>query len=128
MRSFIHKLLILCCAVYLGGAHWLLLQVTAWTGMIVSRAQITSVRDAVGSTLDGSHPCNICRAIKRGQNDEDSQQPKTAWTKRVDDGKLILLVRCQLPPIALGGEIVWPIYASCTSQLAEAPPTPPPLA
>lgn len=128
MKSFLHKLLVLACAIYLGGAHWMLLQVTAWTGMIVARSQSASVGEAVRTTLDGRHPCNICRAIKEGQSDEQEQQTKVPWVQKLQEGKLILLSRCQVPPAIFAGEVSWPSFAEVAERRSETPPTPPPLA
>ena len=47
MKPVLHKLLIVCCALILGGAHWAILQMTTWTGMVVTRSQTMSVAEAV---------------------------------------------------------------------------------
>ena len=71
MKSFLHKLIILSCALYLSGAHWVVLQGTAWTGMLISRSLTASVAEAVSSTFDGQHPCPMCSAITEGRCNEE---------------------------------------------------------
>ena len=74
MKPLFHKLLLAACALHLSGAHWALLQVTAWTGMLVERSQTSGVVAAVVTTFDGEHPCALCTAITAGQTEEKQKQ------------------------------------------------------
>ena len=47
-----------------------MLQTVAWTGMLVTYAQQTSIRDAVAKTFDGKHPCRLCKLVREGQQSE----------------------------------------------------------
>lgn len=67
-----HLLLILTLLVSVGG-HWALLQTAAWAGMFVSHAQQGSLVEALSKTLDGEHPCALCKAVKRGQDEQKRQ-------------------------------------------------------
>ncbi|MCC6234859.1 MAG: hypothetical protein IT580_19610, partial [Verrucomicrobiales bacterium] len=44
------------------GLHWAVLQGVAWTGMLVTYSRDASLAEAVSRTLDGEHPCALCRA------------------------------------------------------------------
>jgi hypothetical protein len=57
------------------GAHWLVLQTAAWTGMIVVRSQTAGVGEAVRTTFDGQHPCRLCVAVNEGQQQEREEMP-----------------------------------------------------
>jgi hypothetical protein len=57
-----------------GGAHWLVLQSVAWTGMLVTRASNGSLIEAVKLTFDGAHPCALCERIEAGRKGEKQQE------------------------------------------------------
>jgi hypothetical protein len=65
--------LALFCAVWLSGGQWSLLQVTAWSGMIVTRTVESGVKDALASTFDGEHPCPLCKVITHAQQEKEDQ-------------------------------------------------------
>ena len=111
MKSVLHKLLIICCVLYLSGAHWMVLQVTAWTGMLVARSQTAPVAEVVEKTFDGKHPCRLCLAIKNTQ-----------------EVKFVELEGVALPELLAAGEIRWPDIVGAALARMDAPPTPPPLA
>lgn len=46
------------------GGDTAVLQGVAWLGMIVSRAPAQGVAAAVDSSLDGSSPCALCKAVR----------------------------------------------------------------
>ena len=52
-----------CCA----KMHLPLLQVVAWTGMVVKYAQTAPLSTAIEMTFDGDHPCPLCLAIRKAQ-------------------------------------------------------------
>ena len=54
---------VLLLAVLLISGHTAGLQVVAWIGMTVERAQTMPFAEALRSSLDGSQPCGICRAV-----------------------------------------------------------------
>jgi hypothetical protein len=128
LRTAVHKLIILCCALYLSGAHWMVLQTTAWTGMLISRSLNVSVAEAIDSTFDGQHPCRMCEAISSGHQTEERSQKEFELLKK--GGELKFLEFCVLSVLPrLGGTTVpWPELVSSVVRRTEAPPTPPPLA
>lgn len=128
MRSTLHKLLILCCALYLSGAHWVVLQTTAWTGMLISRSLTTSVSDAIETTFDGQHPCVMCSGIANAKQSEQHSEQSFDLLKKVGEVKFLELASLHASFDTRPKALVWP--ASCFQVLtrSEAPPTPPPLA
>ena len=41
--------------------------------MFVSHAQQGSLAEALSKTFDGKHPCALCKAVKRGHEDQKKQ-------------------------------------------------------
>jgi hypothetical protein len=74
VRLAAFRILAILCALHVSGAHWLALQTAAWTGMLVSRAQTSTVSEAVRTTFDGEHPCALCQAVEEGQQKEKDNE------------------------------------------------------
>lgn len=126
MKPLVHKLLLIVCALHLSGAHWAVLQVTAWTGMLVSRSQTSGVAEAVATTFDGEHPCAICTAITAGQ--QEGKQTEFPALKAMEEIRLVVADRVALPPRYAAGDVVWPGFLMSDLRRTDAPPVPPPLA
>jgi hypothetical protein len=75
VRPIAFRILAILCALHVSGAHWLVLQTAAWTGMLVNRSQETTVSEAVRTTFDGEHPCALCQAVEEGQQKEKDNEP-----------------------------------------------------
>jgi hypothetical protein len=126
VKSVFHKFLILVCALHLSGAHWVMLQVTAWTGMLITRVQEAPVRRAVATTFDGEHPCAMCLSISAAKKQEE-KKPDAPAVPTPGDFKCVAVVPFTLPAAALVGEQTWPKMRGENGRWQEAPPTPPPL-
>jgi hypothetical protein len=114
--------LILAVALSLG-LHWALLQSVAWTGMFVSYAQHTTLREAITKTFDGKNPCRICKLVREGQQSEKAKE------------SVLPLVKIESLPCAAGFILTPPAPLSvpiasdqAASLRAESPPIPPPRA
>ncbi|MBV9488838.1 MAG: hypothetical protein JO069_03820 [Verrucomicrobia bacterium] len=57
------------------GAHWALLQATAWMGMLVHYSEQAGIQTGLVQTFDGAHPCHVCEAIKSGKKQEGKKAP-----------------------------------------------------
>jgi hypothetical protein len=125
--SVFRTILTLVCALYLGGAHWMVLQVTAWTSMIVTRTSEVGVTLAVETTFDGKNPCRMCDAVQEAQK-EEQQQPISQLGGAVKELKLVSLASCELPPLLATEELVWRTSSEDYSRCMDAPPTRPPIA
>ncbi|NBV86594.1 MAG: hypothetical protein EBS01_10115 [Verrucomicrobia bacterium] len=128
MKATFHKLLILCCALYLSGAHWTILQTTAWTGMIISRSLNSSVSEAIESTFDGKHPCNLCSAIADGRHSEERSQKDLELLKKLGDFQYPAWLSTEIQPRFDSSAVLWPLFSPQAATRNTAPPTPPPLA
>ena len=67
------KVAVILAVILSVGLHWALLQSVAWTGMFVSFAQQTTLREAFTKTFDGKNPCRICKLVREGQKSETEQ-------------------------------------------------------
>ena len=128
MKCLFHKFLIVCCALYLSGAHWMVLQTTAWTGMLLSRSSRAGVAEAVTTTFSGEQPCRMCVAISKGEQEEREHQPLAPVLKKMQEIKLVAMDSFELPARVSGGEMQWPEFVCSDPWRTEAPPVPPPLA
>ena len=61
--------------------HLPVLQVVAWSGMLVSYSQDTDVATAVEMTFNGENPCPMCTAIKAQQLKSNADQLQAASTQ-----------------------------------------------
>lgn len=63
-----------------------MLQVVAWSGMLVSYTQSDGVVEAARKTFDGEHKCKLCHAIDASREAEQKQNdgpkaPSPEWSK-----------------------------------------------
>jgi len=127
-RNIYTSAMALFVALWLTGGQSMVMQVTAWSGMLVSRSFESSLKEAVVTTFDGQHPCAMCTAIKHVQKDrEDPQAPaplKILGKLKIDAS--IDVHTIVVAPSSLLLVIPWPdmILASSTCDLD--PPVPPP--
>jgi hypothetical protein len=52
--------------VLLIGGHWGMLQVVAWTNMLIDYSRDNSFAEAVEMTFSGDHRCEICKQVDAG--------------------------------------------------------------
>ena len=71
-------ILALCVSI---GAHWAALQSVAWATMIVDYSHHVSLARAVAQTLDGEHPCDLCKHIVAAQHSQKKQDTVAATLK-----------------------------------------------
>lgn len=128
MKLFVRQILTLACALYLSGAHWMLLQTAAWTGMLVSRSADAGVVEAVETTFNGAHPCAMCVAISKGQEQEKKDEKKMPDVKKLMELRLVVLEIYDIPRSRENGEVEWARMSDSAGRRVEAPPTPPPVA
>ncbi len=128
MKDALHRLLIVCCALYLSGAHRVALQTTAWTGMVIARSISGPLSEAVQSTFDGEHPCQVCKVISSGKQTEERSRQAFELLKKAGALKFV-----DVRPLTVGlprpslESVWWPALVDCSGRGADAPPTPPPL-
>ena len=71
---------VLCCSL---GLQWAVLQGIAWTGMLISFSRDGSLVEAVAKTFDGEHPCPLCKAVDKGQK-QDQEKSIQVPMKKLD--------------------------------------------
>lgn len=96
--------------------------------MLVTRSQTVGVGQAVLTTFDGAHPCDLCSAITSGQQEEKKEAPAAPVVKKLLEFKSATLVRFELALPLERGEIAWSGFRVKAGRPLDAPPTPPPLA
>ena len=128
MKLPLQRLLVIACALHLSGAHWVLLQTAAWTGMLVTRTQTEGVEKAVKTTFDGEHPCPLCAAIASGQKEQKKNAADTPALKEISEIKLIAVEAARVPASMQTGESQWQEFVAAAPWRTDAPPTPPPFA
>ena len=103
------------------GGHWAVLQSVAWTRMIIERTHADSFVTAVKTTLDGDHPCDMCKRITEGKQSE-RQEEKVQVNVKLD-------MLCELRLIAIvppSQPMNFPSSPAEGTPRAERPPVPPP--
>jgi hypothetical protein len=105
----------------------MVLQTTAWTGMLLSRSLSASVEEAITSTFDGQHPCRMCEVISSGKQTEERSQKELELLKKVGDFECVELCGLSIPPRPSGMPVFWPELTVAGEPRKDAPPIPPPL-
>lgn len=110
------------------GSHWVLLQSVAWVGMVAMYAQDRPLAEAVADTLDGEHPCGLCKAIASGKKREQEQK-REGLPIGSDAKKLLLaLVPAGRVPQPAAAAFAYARVNHLAAVRADAPPAPPPRA
>lgn len=76
-------ILVILVALAATDARWAVLQSVAWTSMLASNLQTSSLGEAVRETFDGRHPCCLCKAVADGKKSEKKHE-FTAPIKRLE--------------------------------------------
>ena len=108
-----------------------MLQVVAWSGMMVKFASTDGVVEAARKTFDGEHKCPMCKAIdasreEERKNDSSPKAPAPEWGKF---GKELTAVSVDRVPSRCDRVLrLLPVMepAESTSADPNRPPTPPP--
>ena len=121
MISRLPKILLVAALIGSLGLHWGLLQSVAWVRMVVLYAQNSTLLKAVSQTLDGEHPCSLCKAIAKGKRSE--KKPDTSDSTKKSDFSYAAISFVFQPP-ELYSEIR--LHNEAGAPLNFSPPVPPP--
>jgi hypothetical protein len=119
-------------ALRLLGGDVAMLQIVAWTGMLVSRTAERGVAAAVESTFDGDEPCPLCKAVKAVQQSDQKEEQPANPEGLITKLKLKDMLRADdlaaLPPAAIPLLSTAPSMDAvrCGPAPSDAPPVPPP--
>jgi len=83
MRHFLAKLICLFAAITIMEAPTVVLQSYAWANMLSQRIPSQGISEAVSTTFDGAHPCELCLTaenIHRLQTKESKNIPTKELT------------------------------------------------
>ncbi len=77
------------------GGHWAILQTVGWVGMVISYAQHDlSLPQALKKTFDGKDPCEVCKIVKSGRENEEKHE----LSSKIVKFEAVLVDGVQLPP------------------------------
>jgi len=124
MRNTLQKWAVVFALVVSIATPWTLLQSAAWFGMLIRYSKEVSFTKAVEMTFDGEHPCQLCKIVRQGQQEEREQKRPLA-----NDGDLKF--QLALPPLT--GIVLRPPSHNSVFEVPRIPgqrlvrpPTPPP--
>ncbi len=78
MRRFARYMLVLALSLSIG-LQWAVVQGAAWVGMVLTYSQETSISESLTTIIDGSRPCEMCKAAQQGesrQKKQNSEKPQ----------------------------------------------------
>jgi hypothetical protein len=108
--------------------HLPLMQVVAWSSMLISYSQDYSLPEALVMTFDGEHPCPMCKAIDQAREASTEHSLPTGFQSSSARELCGLSIKQK--------ELFFPAYAYhhhlsispiCWQSVAYPPPTPPPI-
>ena len=73
---FLRLILVLAGCLHLCGGHYGVLQLVAWSGMIVEYTTQEGLIEGARQTFDGKHPCQLCISIKQAK-ENDHKEPRS---------------------------------------------------
>lgn len=86
------------------GGHWGMLQVVAWTGMLIDYSRDNSFVEAVEMTFGGEYRCEICKRVDAGiaaefGSDERKAPGKVHKTMKLDAVVMAVVVALPAPTV-----------------------------
>lgn len=118
LRQFVAVTLL---ALFLG-VHWVALQSMGWATMLVTRSQTAGLGEAVRTTFDGEHPCEVCRMVSEGRKAEKQAPAVFKVTKieaAMDACPAVLPPAPPMERVAIGVDLP-------RTSFRGSPPVPPP--
>jgi hypothetical protein len=113
--------ILLALAFWIAGGQWLLLQSVAWVNMVRDYSQSGTIFQALSKTLDGNHPCPLCRFIQKEKAAQSSAKSVISVQKRP-----FLTVPFVVLTVNILCYSCVPLIQSILSRLYSPPPSPPP--
>jgi hypothetical protein len=122
-----HILTWLMLAMFVGG-HWGMLQVVAWTGMLIDYSRDATFAEAWDKTFSGEHPCAICKTVDLCLADDLGDDERKAPGKLIKTMKLDAVVATMvLVTPTLTTDMLPPTHrAAVSAGMVMEPPRRPP--
>jgi len=114
-------LVVLALLVSIGG-HWAVLRSVAWTQMLVERTQQGSFSEAVKTTFDGAHPCEMCQKIEKEQEKQRQHEGQALQKLKIDVILVTRVVDIEPPQVPFD----FPAMVGIAAARTEPPALPPP--
>lgn len=76
VARFFRTFLIFLACFQLGVGVDALMQVVAWSRMMVDYSNEEGLAKGVSMTFDGQHPCCLCKVVARSREEEEKRQPQ----------------------------------------------------
>lgn len=74
LNRFVRIFVAVLGCLHLCGGHWGVMQVIAWSNMIVDYSAQDGLFEGAKKTFDGEHPCSMCKAIEEGKKQESQNR------------------------------------------------------
>ncbi|WFB34371.1 hypothetical protein P3T73_09375 [Kiritimatiellota bacterium B12222] len=118
----------LCLLFICSGFRFELLQIGAWSEMLVSYTNEGSISDAFENTFSGEQPCEKCKALTLEKTQNTETNPTEAPSEASQKLELALnSFSQQIPPPHTGRRAYNTAHNIELSTLAGAPVPPPPI-
>ena len=78
MKNLLRHLFLILGCLHLIGGPYAILQVYAWTNMLVSYSQESTLTQAVSDTFSGEKPCHLCDKIAEVKSKEPGEENQKA--------------------------------------------------
>ncbi len=124
MQSRIGAVLCTLALLQLIGGHWAVLQMTAWTGMVIEYSRQDGIVAGLTQTFDGAHPCSMCRGIKEAHRQEQKKTPVLQTELKKD----FLADESRFQVKQTWVELNYPRYDERMQRVVFRPAVPPPRA
>lgn len=101
-------LALVCLAMFsIVGGHWTVLQAVAWGQMLRDFSRDTTLTEAIARTFDGEHPCDLCKSVRAGRENE-RKIPTIQVEKKMRDFALGENATLRVPP---GKKFCYPLVS-----------------
>jgi hypothetical protein len=74
LNRFVRILVAVLGCLHLCGGHWGVMQVIAWSNMIIDYSSQDGLIEGAKKTFDGEHPCTMCKAIEEGKKQQSQNR------------------------------------------------------
>jgi hypothetical protein len=74
LKNLLRHLFLSLGCLHLVGGPYAILQVYAWTNMLVSYSQESTLKQAVSDTFSGEKPCHLCEKIAEVKSKEPGEE------------------------------------------------------
>ena len=133
LKTFFKSFVAIVACLYLGGAHLAVLQLVAWTGMVVVYSGENGMARGMSETFSGEKPCPLCKAINQAKRQDlpgNGTAPVPAKGMEKILKELVMCGERTMPGFrALGAfELACPDPVGASGLPGTTPPVPPPRA